>query len=141
MDTKLCNEGGATCDEGTDLGLSFGTSSVAYAKCQLGEQRNNLWFPKCQFDSNVEIMELLLKWFLELTCNGITYDPTTEMWSLKTSETKSESASKHISYYKSCVESKTVEGEGSGMYNKKTLKIVYFLILRSFYLVITFLKH
>ena len=46
MDTKLCNEGGATCDEGTDLGLSFGTSSVAYAKCQLGEQTNNLLCPK-----------------------------------------------------------------------------------------------
>ena len=40
MDTKLCNEGGATCDEGTNLGLSFGTSSVAYAKCQLGEHKN-----------------------------------------------------------------------------------------------------
>ena len=49
------------------------------------------------------------------------------MWSLKTSETKSESASKHISYYKSCVESKTVEGEGSGMHTKERLNIVYFL--------------
>ena len=41
MGTKLCNEGGATCDEGTDLGLAFSTSSVAYAKCQLGEHTNN----------------------------------------------------------------------------------------------------
>ena len=41
MGTKLCNEGGATCDEGTDLRLAFSTSSVAHAKCQLGEYTNN----------------------------------------------------------------------------------------------------
>ena len=63
--------------------------------------------------------------FSESTCFGITYDPSTEMWSLKTSETKSEMASKHISYYKACVESKTVAG--AGMYNKKSIKIVYIL--------------
>ena len=61
--------------------------------------------------------------FSESTCFGITYDPSTEMWSLKTSETKSEMASKHISYYKACVESKTVAG--AGMYNKKSIRIVY----------------
>ena len=60
MDTKLCNEGGASCDEGTDLGLSFGTSSVAYAKCQLGEQTNILLFQKWQFDLNFENIHLLL---------------------------------------------------------------------------------
>ena len=58
-----------------------------------------------------------------MTCNGITYDPSTEMWSLKTTSKKeNETASNYISYYKACVESKTVEG--SGMYNKQSMKIV-----------------
>ena len=36
LDTKLCNTGGSSCDEGTDLSLSFSTASVAHAKCVLG---------------------------------------------------------------------------------------------------------
>ena len=117
MSTKLCNKGGATCDEGTDLGLAFSTSSVAHAKCQLGEHKNNHLIQEIKY----EIMHLLCYVFSELTCFGITYDPLTEMWSLKTSEDQ-EMASKHISYEKACVESKTVGG--SGMYNEQSMKIV-----------------
>ena len=36
-DTKLCNNGGLTRDEGTDLAYSFDSISIAYAKCTLGE--------------------------------------------------------------------------------------------------------
>ena len=137
MDTKLCNDNGTRCDEGTNLGLQFDKASVAHARCLTGLCHCVSLFHSFNMISFWAYLSLInFSLFVEPLCVGITKNPMEAMWSLKTNLTTEsitvEPDGVHdydhpnfdpdftpemltngfISYTKECVEEKAKKGSG-----------------------------
>ena len=101
--------------------LAFPSESTAYTKCTQGKYYRHIFKYLDEIKYHIYINYIFLFniapsiHYIESTCGGITYEPASKMWTLRTAIAGTASTSGEISALKLCLDQDIAAGVGSNL--------------------------